>query len=66
MPESPEAAINFEQMLEELATTYPSIKEQALELKDEIIDLMPEEAPMEEPELDLEMDEDEDEITLEL
>ena len=64
MPESPEAMMNFERMLEELADTYPSVSDQALQLKDEVMDLMPEEAPMPEPELSLE--EGEDELELEL
>ncbi len=55
---------DFERMLEELADTYPSVKEQALDLKDEVMDLMPEEAPLPEPELSLEGPEDEIELEL--
>ena len=46
--------MDFESMLDSLAEEYPSIKEQALDLKEEVIDLMPadDSAPIEAPELD--------------
>lgn len=54
-------------MLEELADAYPSVKDQALELKEDILDLMPgEEMPDEEPDLSLNLDDEEEELDLEL
>lgn len=72
MPDSPEAMMDFERMLEELASTYPAVGDMAMQLKDEVMDLMPDEE-MPEMELgleegaDLELDlDDEDEPELEL
>ena len=61
-------APNFEQMLEELADSYPQLGEKALELKDDVIGLMDEDAePNEIPELDLEdAPEEEEDLNLEL
>ena len=65
MPQSPEAILDYEAMLEELADVYPQLKSKAMELKDDVMDLMPEdEEPVMEPELDLE--EGEEELELEL
>lgn len=72
MPQSPEEKMDYSMMLEELADQYPELKKKAMELKDDVMELMPEmdmeeemQAPIEVPELDLE-DEEEDEIELEL
>ncbi len=68
MPESPEAAMNYESMLEELANEYPELQDKALELKDDILEMMPEEdmEPVEEPDLELDLPEEDEEISLEL
>lgn len=58
--------MDFARMLEDLAEEYPEMKDKALDLKDDLSEIMPmeEELPLPEPELSLE--EDEDELELEL
>jgi hypothetical protein len=66
--------MNVEAMLEEIAQQYPQIEAKAMDLKDDIMDLMGdeelEEAPMEEElsadDVELDLDEDEEELELEL
>ena len=60
-----EKEMDYGQMLEELAEVYPQLESKVMELKEDIMELMPEEeAPIEEPMLEL--DEEEEEIELEL
>lgn len=57
--------IDFTKILDDLADKYPQVKKQALELKSDVMDLMPEEEPEKEPDLSLD-EEDDMELELEL
>ncbi len=55
MPKSPEEMMNYEEMLDELAAEYPSVEASAMDLKTDLLDLMPgDEMPAEQDELSLE------------
>lgn len=65
MPKDMKEMMDYESMLDELAQEYPKIKQQAMDLKDDLMELMPLDAEEEEIELSLE-EEDEEAPELEL
>lgn len=66
MPQTEEMKMDYEQMLEELASEYPELESQALSLKEDIMEMMPEDMPMDEPEVDLGLEEEDEELNLDL